>query len=380
LTQWIFTITILLVFSYFCVREVRARHRILWTFDAKAALTGAPAIGSDGTVFTGSYRPVYALDGVTGNKIWTFNFPSSNEYQASGLVVDSVNTVYTASQVNGKPFRLYALDGATGRIKWITAESPSTPVVGGQRIFLGGTRIAAVNVADGKTLWHFRPPEIRGTDTSIPNNDGAVESIAVAGDTVFAIFGCPYKKLFAVSARTGKPIWSIDMDSTTMFACSVNGSVITDSIGRPVTSDISNNVRAYDPNASGHTVWEFRQPVSAVPAQMVVGPNNVIYFGNSSGMVCAINGDNGKPIWTKNVGEKVWDAPGLSSDGVLYVGTRTNKVIALDSRSGDSLWSISFGWMTRSFPYGDGVSVTVAPDGTVYAASTDGKLYALQSH
>ena len=34
--------------------------------------------------------------------------------------------------------------------------------------------------------------------------------------------------------------------------------------------------------------------------------------------------------------------------------------------------------LTRSFPYGDCVSVTAGQDGSVYAASSDGSLYALK--
>jgi outer membrane protein assembly factor BamB len=72
----------------------------------------SPAIGSDGTVYVGSYSgKVYALDGKTGVKKWEF-VTGDNVY--SSPAIGSDGTVYIGS--NDK--EVYALDGRTGAKKW----------------------------------------------------------------------------------------------------------------------------------------------------------------------------------------------------------------------------------------------------------------------
>jgi outer membrane protein assembly factor BamB len=57
------------------------------------------------------------------------------------------------------------------------------------------------------------------------------------------------------------------------------------------------------------------------------------------------------------------------------------KVYALNARTGQIQWSLSCGWLTRDFipGYGEDISLTIGPNGTVYAASSNGTIYALHS-
>ena len=68
---------------------------ILWEFEAGAAVSSSPAIGSDGTVYVGSEdNKLYAINGKSGVKLW--------EFETGGIVfsspaIGSDGTVYVGS-------------------------------------------------------------------------------------------------------------------------------------------------------------------------------------------------------------------------------------------------------------------------------------------
>ena len=83
-----------------------------WEFKTGNFVMSSPAIGSDGTVYVGSYdNKVYALNGATGVKKWEF---LTGGYVLSSPAIGSDGTVYVGSWDK----KMYALDGATGAKKW----------------------------------------------------------------------------------------------------------------------------------------------------------------------------------------------------------------------------------------------------------------------
>jgi len=68
---------------------------VLWEFETEGSEQSSPAIGSDGTVYVGSYdKKLYALSGKSGDKLW--------EFETGGSVVSSPaigpdGTVYVGS-------------------------------------------------------------------------------------------------------------------------------------------------------------------------------------------------------------------------------------------------------------------------------------------
>jgi len=66
-------------------------------------VSSSPAIGSDGTVYVGSYdKKVYALNGKTGVKLWEFETGDRVSYSPA---IGSDGTVYVGSNDN----KIYAL-------------------------------------------------------------------------------------------------------------------------------------------------------------------------------------------------------------------------------------------------------------------------------
>ena len=69
---------------------------VLWEFKTGGGLTSSPAIGSDGTVYVGSWdKKLYAINGKSGVKLWEFE---TGNYVSSSLAIGADGTVYVGSR------------------------------------------------------------------------------------------------------------------------------------------------------------------------------------------------------------------------------------------------------------------------------------------
>jgi hypothetical protein len=76
---------------------------VLWEFETGSWVQSSPAIGSDGTVYVGSWdHKLYAINGKSGVKLWEFK---TGSYVFSSPAIGSDGTVYVGS--NDK--KLYAI-------------------------------------------------------------------------------------------------------------------------------------------------------------------------------------------------------------------------------------------------------------------------------
>ncbi len=136
----------------------------------------------------------------------------------------------------------------------------------------------------------------------------------------------------------------------------------------------------------------FRAPTSApkelmhvatggvVVSSPAIADDGTIVFGSHDKSVYAVDG-SGKISWRHATGDLVWGAPALGPGGVVYVGSDDDRLYAFDLADGSVRWQFTAGpcrVATGVSPEGarcDVDGVTVAPDGTVYAAAD--ALYAL---
>ena len=80
---------------------------VLWEFETGGHVLSSPAIGSDGTVYVGSFdKKLYAINGKTGDKLWEFK--TAGELLSS-LALGSHGTVYVGSTDK----KLYAIKTAS---------------------------------------------------------------------------------------------------------------------------------------------------------------------------------------------------------------------------------------------------------------------------
>jgi len=162
---------------------------LTWWLDlpGEATLEATP-LAVDGVLyFTGSYATVYAVDGVTGKLLWTYDPRSWRHNPAKMHFGFAANrgVAYADGRIFSATFdgRLLALDAKTGKLLWSVETVPRDGVQtisGAPRVFAGkviignggadfGARgyVTAYDQASGKQVWRFytapgSPEENRG--------------------------------------------------------------------------------------------------------------------------------------------------------------------------------------------------------------------------
>ena len=141
-----------------------------------------------------------------------------------------------------------------------------------------------------------------------------------------------------------------------------NGIYSSPAIGADGTVYVgSANGRLYAISREGNIQWAFgglttNQPFNSSP---VVGPLNVIYAGCNDSNLYALAG--GALLWRTNLGGQVFSSPALATDGTIYAGSANGKLYAVNP-DGTVKWSANVTSSILSSP-------AVALDGTVYAGS-----------
>ena len=139
-----------------------------------------------------------------------------------------------------------------------TLEAPPL-MVGGMLYFTGsGAKVYAVNAASGRVGWTFDPKSWEHNPEKMHYGFGANRGVAYAGGRIF--FAAQDGRLFALDARTGKEVWSVETTDPkgTMTVTGVprlfNGKVVIGQGG----ADFGNRgyVSAYD-QAAGKPLWKF---------------------------------------------------------------------------------------------------------------------------
>jgi len=290
-----------------------ATGTLLWEFDTGIdRLVTSPTIGLDGTLYVGCHdHNVYALDGTTGQKRWAF---STSEQVTSTPAVGPDGTVYVGSW----DWNVYALDGATGAKKW-----------------------------------EFR------ADGQVAN------SAAIAEDGTLYISGGG--TLYALDSATGEQIWATQQDSILFGspALSVDGRLVYAGLCYHPNSGL------YALNAkTGEREWWFptEHDESSTPA---VGPDGTVYFGSGDDRVYAVDGATGEMKWEFITGRDAC-SPSIGPDGTVYVWSWDYRLYAIDGATGEGLAEFRTQIDSRR-----AASTTIASDGTVYLACE--RLYALDS-
>ncbi len=150
-----------------------------WVFQSGAPIESSPAVGLNGNVYVGSDDgTVYGLNGTTGAMIWERAVYA--QFVNTSPAIGPDGTVFIGANSNLGFF--YAIDGATGAVKWNFASGQyveSSPAVAADgTVYFGGSTssgtgvIYALNGTTGVQEWAF------GTgDTS-----GIFSSPAIGGD------------------------------------------------------------------------------------------------------------------------------------------------------------------------------------------------------
>lgn len=294
---------------------------LIWRFIAGNRFDHAPVfaeINNRPMVFVAcADRAIYCLDGLSGEKIWSYEtLPWS--YMLSEAIVSSpviarlnnlpllVCAVWNSSRMPFNSFQrgqLYVLNAASGE-KLYSVVLSSTPlnspgcgkINGEPAIFISSTdgNVFALNLKDGKIIWRITLDSGLFSSTSILEDE--------KGSRIF--IGSRFGNLYCLDAATGKTIWvnktGHAIDSTPAIG-KINGSFYV------YVGSYDRNLYCFDA-LSGKKIWNYKTGdyvVSSCSLARIAG--RLVVFGHSlDNKLYCLDGENGSLLWSFDLGKLIW--------------------------------------------------------------------------
>ena len=265
----------------------------------------------------------------------------------------------------GADRRVYAIELHTGDIRW-QVELPgsvlSAPAVTDHFVYVGAMdgRVYKLSRADGSLAWQFPG----AFDAPL----GGIVGGPVVDDGI-VYFGSLDGNVYAVDAETGSLVWAAPTPERVSAGVTVVGGRLL------VMSGANEWITALDVE-DGSQLWQrhlydFHDPNAVGTAASADAAWGRAYFtgldGNLYSLWLSSGQDAAAPV---DLGAFAQNTPVLTSQGV-FVGTNNGRVHGFD-RALNSQWST---WL----PQTGIVSSPVHAAGLLFAASTDGTLYALDA-
>jgi outer membrane protein assembly factor BamB len=272
-----------------------------------------------------------AFDAATGRVEWTYPLTWSEGVPDP---VVAAGTVY----VVGANW-LYALSAASGRLLWmhaIKSDLGSGPAASGSSVYFGDNgHLYALDASSGKTRWTAK----------VPFGAASEPDVGTIGDVVFdvaaAVGESPDEVMYGFSALNGHLLWSRNVTSLKPAASTGDTSAAV------YLSTGAGTLAAID-GLNGTIIWS--SSIKGVATYPVVDGTTVYvgtFYGDSSGVVYAINAQTGKVRWSYTPGDISDIPPIIESIGVggNTVSVETdNTEYALSADDGSLQWAYYYGY------------------------------------
>lgn len=393
-SAWVLSICLLSLLAYvFCLPTVvksEVPGTLKWKVELaepgnkKKALSGShPAIDSAGNIYVSSPRGLYSI-APNGDINW-----KAPDYQANPPVLTTDGTLYSLKR---KENHITALDSENGSVQWSHRFPPTqTPVLTDNNTMILYIKQADILVKSPRVL-SFPATWNRGL-TSIHRKGqmASAPSVSLDGNLYFGITGDPseistWDYFFGYPGHSyeyrgfspdGTQDWTYRYQGETDVspAIGANGTIYTTiNLGSGLVLE-EGYLYAFTP--SGDMKWRVKTDNaihhdndatlrnSSFP---VVGPNETVYVGSSTGELFAVDSD-GNTKWTYNAGSSVVSSPAVSEDGTIYVGSNDGTLHALNP-DGTVKWTFKSQDSIHS-------SIAIGQKGTIYFTNWAGYLYAV---
>jgi outer membrane protein assembly factor BamB len=261
----------------------------IWNHPTRGVIISSPNV-VNGVVYVGSSDGnVYALNASTGNKIWNFTSKGPGEPAAekgiTGAFASSPAVANEVVYIGSDDGNVYALNAVTGVKIWnySTSKQPlyslgnqveSSPTVSDGIVYVGsvGGNVYALNASTGAEIWNYytNPDRLYGGGYY----HGVTASPAIANGIAYV--GSVDGNVYALNSSSGKQIWAKKFFRV-LSSASVSGDVIY--LG------IANNVTALNAT-TGAQIWVF-------PTQNQINSSStisegVVYIGSQDGNFYAL--------------------------------------------------------------------------------------------
>jgi uncharacterized repeat protein (TIGR01451 family) len=263
-----------------------------WKYQTEESITSSPAIGSDGTIYVGSYdNYLYAINPDKSLK-WKYQ---TGRYISSSPAIGADGTIYVGS-TDGY---LYAINPDKS-LKWKhQTGNYHSPAIGADgTIYVGSCSpyLFAIN-PDGSLKWKYHA--------------GAnIESSPAIGVDGAIYFGSGDNHLYAINPD-GSIKWKY------LAGSYISSSPAIGADGTIYVGSWDNHLYAINPD--GSIKWRYRtgNNISSSPA---IGADGTIYVGSDDNHLYAINPDKSLK-WKHQTGGDIESSPAIGADGTIYVGS-----------------------------------------------------------
>ncbi|MDR3692404.1 MAG: PQQ-binding-like beta-propeller repeat protein [Fimbriimonas sp.] len=320
-----------------------------WSYQTNGSVGySTPVIGSDGTVYVGSYdHSLYALS-PTGGVLWSYQTGASIDTTAA---LGTDGTIYLSSEDG----YLYAIH-PNGNLFWRTYTGGpsywSSPAIDANGMIYVGSSDHNLYAIDSTGV-------IKWTYLTSPTGPGIESSPAIGSDGTIYVADQP-GNLYALSA-TGQLKWSVKPGGTILIASPAIGPDGSVYVG-------SADGYLYAVSSNGTVEWSY-QTGAMVYSTPAIGSDGSIYFGSSDYYVRALTA-TGILKWSWYTGNVVSASPCIGADGTIYVGSFNGAFYAF-SPTGAINWNVFLGTITAGASIGSDGALYVGSGNSCYAIGTE---------
>ncbi len=315
--------------------------------------TGQP-IMQEGKVYFGSADSyVYCLQAMTGAPVWYY----PNHHVIKGSISIFGDSIYHGGRDN--KIHCYSLDG---KMRWETRtgnDMDSNPVVVDGKGYIGAEDFHIYSFAadTGKILWKSEK-----TIGSIESSPTIVGNKVIAGGN---------GTLYCLNIADGKTIWKAstlgDTDSTTVHW---QGKLYVGS----KTAKVGETGHLWCLDAeTGKTIWHETSPRGYWATPALDPAKGMLYIGTNDGNFAARNMSDGKVVWQRKLGNRIWSSAAVV-DGCVVVGVRNGQLWCLRQDTGEPMWVFDEGYDIDATPLVCGGMIVIgSQDGWVYGIGESAK-------
>jgi outer membrane protein assembly factor BamB len=297
--------------------EIRLRppFRRVWTFHGRALLEFPPVVGYGRVYVTNFDGRLFAIDAATGRLSWSFASGRCG-WASPALAGHLVYETFIGNRECGSRFddgEVAAFDERSGRLRWLRRIGPteSSPLVAGGIVYVGdwNGRVWALDAATGRTRW-------------VAGLHGAIKgSVARSGRALY--IGTYGGDVVALDARTGRVLWTSGGHGRIYSSPAV-------AYGRVYIGSLDGGVYAFGA-ATGHLLWA--HPTGGyVYASPAVWHGRILVGSYDHGFY-AFDAGTGTALWRFDANGPISGAATVV-DGLVYFSTFRRRTFALDASNG----------------------------------------------
>src|SRR3989339_648789 len=323
------------------------KNYLQWVYPVGSS-TSTPAIGTDSTIYVGSYDSnLYAIN-PDGSLKWKY---TTGDVIESSPAVGTDGVIYVGSNDNN----VYAIN-SDGTLKWFyttDGDVVSSPAVGtNSTVYVGSYdgNLYAIN-KDG-TLKKDPPPSL--------------------GNQIYSSPAVGSNEIIYIASRNDKYFYSLDSNLGTRWRRSlldlIDSSPAIGSDGIVYVG--SDELYAFTESGSySGSNWPYSTTNENEPlltSSPAISSSDNIYFGAESGFYALYSSGNVRRI-VNTIGAIGRSSPAIDASGNVYLCTNSG------------LYALNTDYVVKwTYPIKDeNASPIIGADGTIYVHSSDGKLYAV---